>query len=106
MQAQIDAVLQQTEDIAQEVRNNNWAVVEAMTIERQHALENLFANPIDATDAPRIAKMAQEIMAKDKAFVTYIEQQKHEALSDFQHLSTHKRANASYQSVANLQTGS
>ena len=104
MQTQIDSVLRQTEDIAQEVRNNNWAVVEEMTIERQKALEALFANPISSEDAPRIAQMAQEIMAKDKAYVTYIEQQKHQALNDFQNLTSHKRANASYQSVADLNT--
>lgn len=104
MQAQIDSVLQQTDEIAQQVRNNNWSVVESMTAERQLALESLFAQEIDITDAPLLAQMANEIMAKDKAFVNYIEQQKHLALNDFRNFKSHKHANATYQSVANLQT--
>ncbi|MBT8448958.1 MAG: flagellar protein FliT [Gammaproteobacteria bacterium] len=102
MQAQIDSVLQQTEEIAQQVRNNNWPVVEQMTIERQNSLETLFSQPIQEQYVQKIARMAQEIMAKDKAFVNHIEQQKHQALNDYQNMNNHKRANASYQSVANL----
>ena len=102
MQAQIDSVLQQTEEIAQQVRNSNWSVVEQMTVERQNSLEALFSQPIQDQYLHKIARMAQEIIAKDKAFVNHIEQQKHQALNDYQNINEHKRANASYQTVANL----
>ena len=102
MQAQIDSVLQQTEEIAQQVRNNNWSLVEQMTVERQNSLETLFSQPIQEQYLHKVARMAQEIMAKDKAFVNHIEQQKHHALTDYQNINEHKRANASYQTVANL----
>ncbi len=99
---QITSLISQTDDIAGQVRLENWDVVELMTQDRQIALEYFFRTPIDVKYAESVAKMIRKILDSDHQLVDYIETQKKHAFSQFSTMQKNSKAHKKYQAIVSL----
>ena len=105
MQAQIDQLIQESLRIAEEVKLNNWSVVEHMAEERQKNLEAFFADPIETADSQKVSDMIHRILEIDRQVIDDIVADKNETLSSFKTLNQQSKAQKSYQNVASFSAG-
>lgn len=105
MQDRIAALLQESEQIAIEVRRNNWSVVQHLAEERQRHLEDFFSNPISPDDAPAVAQMTRDILEIDKQLVNIINLEKSNTVAAFRDIKNQSNATKTYQHVASYSVG-
>ncbi len=99
---EIAALISQSDDIAKQVKLENWDVVEMMTMKRQQALEQFFIKPIKAQHANSIEKMIRSILASDRQLVHFIETEKKKSFNNYANLKNNSRANQTYKNIASL----
>lgn len=105
MQDQINQLIKHSLQIAEEVKLNNWSVVEHMAEERQKNLEAFFAEPVDTANSEQVSDMIHKILEIDRQVVDNIVAEKNKTLSSFQALNQQSKAQKSYQHVASYSAG-
>ena len=98
----ITALIDQSSDIAKQVRLENWDAVQLLTEQRQQALEMFFDKPVNTKDAGDVEKMIRAILHSDKELVGYIEIEKKKTFKTFANLKNNTKAKQTYQNVASL----
>ena len=102
----IAALIEQSHDIAKQVRLENWDSVDMLTTERQLALEDFFNQSSNsqnvANNAANIESMIRKILEIDHGLITFIENEKKQTFNNFANLKSNNNANKTYQNVAAL----
>ncbi len=104
-QQSIKQLIQDTQAIAEEVRLNNWSVVQVMAEKRQQALQDFFAQPVSSEDAEDVAAMIHKIMSLDDQVMQQIMAEKEATISSFKTLNKQSKAHQSYHNVATFSAG-
>jgi hypothetical protein len=102
IEQEISTLINQSNDIAEQVRQEEWDTVQELTEIRQHALETFFNLPIPKQSIGLIEKMIRKIMAIDHGLVEFIEQEKKNTFRKFANHQNSTKANKAYQNVATL----
>jgi len=102
---EIAGLIEQSNDIAQHVRLENWESVGQLTEQRQSALEQFFNAPIKKEYLSSVEQMIRQIMKIDHGLVAFIEQEKKKTFNRFANLKNNNKANKTYQNVASLNFG-
>jgi hypothetical protein len=100
MQQQINTLMQQSHHIAEQVRQDNWSVVQHLAEERQKDLEAFFNQSIPPEFTAQVTMMIQDILALDKQIVSKINAEKISALNNYRDMQSHNQARKTYQNVA------
>lgn len=100
MQHQINQLIDESKQIAEEVRMNNWSVVQDMAETRQQNLEAFFANPVAPENAQVVADMIHQILEIDRQVANQVIQEKNKAAASFQDFSNLSKASKVYRKVA------
>lgn len=95
-------LVKQSDEIAKNVRLEDWEKVDQLTQRRQRALEVFFSQPVNANDAKPVEKMIRHILESDAELVDYIEQEKQKTFSRHANIKNNNKANDAYQNVALL----
>ena len=102
IEKEIAGLINQSEYIAEQVRQEQWDTVEELTVKRQSALEKFFDLPVAKENIQLIERMIRKIMKIDHGLVEFIEQEKKNTFNNYSHLQHTSKANKAYQSVAVL----
>ena len=100
MQRQIDKLIDESRQIAEEVRLNNWSVVQDMAETRQQHLEAFFAEPVAPENADIVADMIHQILEIDRQVANQVIQEKNNVATSFQDFSNLSKASKVYRNVA------
>ncbi len=100
LESEIEILIEHSNDIAEQVRLQNWDQVNNLTLERQVALEAFFSHPIDPKGAKPVAIMIQEILRIDNQLIEFIETEKKNTFSIFADLKSNSKAQKTYQNIA------
>jgi len=95
-------LINQSSDIAKQVRLENWDTVQLLTEQRQRALETFFHSPVSTKNAEEVVKMIRSILQSDKEVVGHIETEKLKTFKTFVNLKNNNKAKQTYQNVASL----
>ncbi len=99
---EIAVLIQQSDDIARQVRLENWDSVGILTQERQQALEHFFKKTISVCHVDSVKKMIQAILSSDHELVNFIESEKKKTFNTFAHLKNNSKAKQTYKHIASL----
>ena len=99
---EIAGLIEQSDNIAKQVRLENWDHVEDLTHQRQNSLEAFFKKPINTKHIYSIEEMIRSIMKIDHQLVEFIENEKKSTFNKFTKLQNNNRAHKTYQNVATL----
>ena len=99
---EITNLIEQSDDIARYVKNEDWETVAELSQKRQSNLENFFSSPINVNHAKAVEKMIRQILAIDHQLVDYIELEKKNTFNKFANLQNNNKANKTYLNVASL----
>lgn len=105
MQEQITALLDETRQIMDEVKQSNWDVVQLLAEQRQRHLEDFFTQTIPLESAEQVADMTRQILDYDKEVVAVISQEKLNTLNAFREVQNQSQAQKTYQHIAGLSAG-
>jgi len=98
----IAALIEQSDDIAKNVRLENWETVDVLSKQRQTDLERFFKSPVHASNARSVEKMIRKILAIDHQLVEFIEIEKKKTFNNYSNLQNNSKANQTYKNVAML----
>lgn len=101
MQQQINKLIDESNQIAEEVRLNNWSVVQAMAETRQKHLETFFSKPVKAENADAVSDMIHQILEIDRQVANLVIQEKNKAAATYKDFSKLSKASKQYRNVAN-----
>lgn len=101
MQHQINKLIEESNQIAEEVRLNNWAVVQAMAETRQRHLEAFFSKPITTDNAQAVSDMIHQILEIDRQVANLVKQEKNKTAASYKDFSSLSRASKEYRNVSN-----
>jgi len=99
---EIAVLIEQSNDIAKHVHQEDWDSVEQLTEKRQLALESFFNKPINKDCLRPVENMIRNILKIDNELVQFIENEKNNTFKKFAHLKSNSKANSAYQNVASL----
>ena len=102
MQAQIESVVDDTNNLISEVENHNWDQVDHLLGRRQEKLESFFQHPIKPQQSAAVANMIQYILESDKQMVNQIISERSKAIDGLSAVKDHTKAGNIYQTVARL----
>jgi len=100
VQQQINKLIAESKQIAEEVRMNNWSVVQDMAETRQRHLEAFFSDPVAPENADIVADMIHQILEIDRKVANQVIQEKNKAAASFQDFSNLSKASKVYRNVA------
>ena len=99
---EIAVLIDQSNEIAEHVRQEDWDSVGKLTEKRQMALEDFFNHPVNKEYLQPIEKMIRKILKIDHGLVEFIEREKKNTFNKFANLKNNSKANKTYQNVASL----
>jgi len=99
---EVAVLICQSDDIAKQVRLENWDTVELLTRERQESLEQFFKQPVAAKHAGIVEKMIRSILNTDHELINFIEIEKKNTFNKFAKLKNNSKAKQTYNNIASL----
>jgi len=99
---EVAVLICQSDDIAKQVRLENWDTVELLTRERQESLEQFFKQPVAAKHAGIVEKMIRTILSNDHEIINFIEIEKKNTFNKFAKLKNNNKAKQTYNNIASL----
>jgi len=102
IESDIADLVSQSEDIARQVRLENWNTVELIAHDRQKALEHFFRKPISPIYAKAVKKMIRIILDSDHQLIDFITTEKKKTFSTYTALQNNAKANKMYESIESL----
>jgi len=95
-------IIEQSDDIAKQVKSKNWETVEILSKQRQDDLERFFKSPVHSSNAKSIETMIRKILTIDHQLVEFIEDEKQKTFDNYACLQNNNKANLTYKNVALL----
>ncbi len=99
---QIAGLIRQSNDIAKQVRLENWDSVKIMAQERQIALERFFRKPVNTKYAIQIEKMIRTILDSDNHLIDQINTEKKNTFGQFTTMQKNSKASKTYKAIVSL----